>query len=83
MSSVDEILARLYRDGTSPRVVVVGVLGIVDGKTPVGVAPSGHAYVRNRALTCNHPPELGPFSCVDPTLSGGVWQRPARSCYAT
>ena len=75
-SSVNEIPAWLYRDGTFPRVVVVGVRAIVDGKTLVGVAPSGHTYVRERALTWNHPPELGPFNCVGLTLSSGVWQRP-------
>ena len=75
-SSVEEILAQLYRDDSFPRVVVVGVRGIVDGKTLVGLGPSGHAYVRDRALTWNHPPALGPFNCVGLMLAGGVWERP-------
>ena len=75
-SSVEEILAWLYRDGAFPRVVVVSVRGIVDGKTLVSFTPSGHAYVRDRALTWNQPPELGPFNCVGLMLSDGVWHRP-------
>ena len=75
-SSVDEILTWLYRDGTFPRVVVMSVNGIVDGKTKVRIAPSGHAYVRDRALTWNEPPDLGPFHCVGLMLGRAIWQRP-------
>jgi hypothetical protein len=74
-SSVDEVLAWLYRDGAFPRVVVMGVRGIVDDKALVAVIPSGHAYVRDRASTLNHPPEMGPFNCVGLMLSYQVWQR--------
>ncbi len=75
-SFVEEVLAWLYRDGAFPRVVVLGVRGIVDGTTLVAVIPSGHAYVHDRALMLNHPPEMGPFNCVGLMLRAEVWQRP-------
>jgi hypothetical protein len=75
-SSVDEVLAYLYRDDAFPRVVVVGLRGLVDGKAVVSLGPSGHSYVRDRALTWNFPPGMGPFNCVGLMLRGSVWQRP-------
>jgi len=75
-SSVDEVLAYLYRDDAFPRVVVVGLRGLVDGKALVSLGPSGHGYVGDRALTWNFPPEMGPFNCVGLMLRGSVWQRP-------
>jgi hypothetical protein len=74
--SVDEVLAYLYKDGTFPRVVVVGLWGVVDGRTLVAVLPSGHPYTHDRALTWNQPPEMGPFNCVGLMLRGAVWKRP-------
>jgi len=65
--SVDEVL---------PRVVVVGLWGVVDGRTLVAVLPSGHPYTHDRALTWNQPPEMGPFNCVGLMLRGAVWKRP-------
>jgi hypothetical protein len=75
-SSVDEVLAHLYRGGAFPRVVVVGLRGLIDGKALVSLGPSGHSYVRDRALTWNFPPEMGPFNCVGLMLGDSVWQRP-------
>jgi hypothetical protein len=75
VSSVDEVFAWLYRDGAFPRLVVMGVRGIVEDKTLVAVIPSGHTYVRDRTLTLNHPPEMGPFNCVGLMPSYQVWQR--------
>jgi hypothetical protein len=75
-SSVDEVLAYLYRDDAFPRVVVVGLRGLVDGKALISLGPSGHRYVRDRALTWNFPRGMGPFNCVGLMLRGSVWQRP-------
>ena len=74
--AVDEVLAYLFRDGTFPRVVVVGLWGMVDGQALVALLPSGHPYTHDRALTWNQPPELGPFNCVGLMLRGTVWERP-------
>jgi hypothetical protein len=71
-SSVEDILNWLYRDGTFPRLVVVSVNGIVDGKTNVRIAPSGHHYVRDRALTWNEPPDPGPFHCGGLMMSRAI-----------
>lgn len=75
-STEEEVLTWLYQDGAFPRLVVVGVCGIVDDQVLVRLAPSGHGYVRDRAVAWNHPPELGPFQCVGLMLSHGVWDRP-------
>lgn len=74
-STIDEILPYLYRDGAFPRVVVVGLRGIVDDKCLVAILPSGHAYVRDHTRTWNQPPEMGPFNCVGLMLRGhiSVW----------
>jgi hypothetical protein len=75
-SSVEEVLAYIYKDGTFPRVVVVGLRGIVDGQALVAICPSGHPFTDDRALTWNEPPEMGPFNCVGLMLRGLVWRRP-------
>jgi hypothetical protein len=75
-SSVDEVLTYLYKDGTFPRVIVVGLWGIVDGQALVALLPSGHRYTNDRALTLNLPPAMGPFNCVGLMLRGTVWERP-------
>lgn len=75
-SSVDEVLAYLYKDATFPRLVVVGLRGIVDGQALVAILPSGHPFTNNRALTWKQPPAMGPFNCVGLMLRGSVWQRP-------
>jgi hypothetical protein len=75
-SSVDEVLAYLYKDGTFPRVVVVGLWGIVDHQALVAILPSGHPYTNDRALTLEQPPEMGPFNCVGLMLRPSVWERP-------
>lgn len=74
--TVDEVLAYLYRDGAFPREVVVGLRGLFEGKALVTLGPSGHPYVRDRALTWNAPQEMGPFNCVGLMLRGFIWQRP-------
>lgn len=75
-SSMEEAVSYLYRDGTFPRVIVVGIRGVVDGKTLIVLAPSGHTYVSDRAATWNHPPEFGPFNCVGLMVHGAIWKRP-------
>jgi hypothetical protein len=74
--SVDEVLAYLFKEGTFPRIVVVGLWGIVDGHALVALLPSGHPYTHDRALTWNQPPEMGPFNCVGLMLRGAVWEQP-------
>ena len=71
------MFARIYRDGTIPS-VVVGLRGIVDGNTLVGLGPSGHAYVRDCAVTENHLHEVGLFTCVGLMLTGSSGSGPAR-----
>ncbi len=73
---VDEVLAYLFKDSRFPRVVVVGLWGIVDGQALVALLPSGHPYIYDRALTWSQPPEMGPFNCVGLMLRPSVWKRP-------
>src|SRR5262245_20824384 len=75
-SSCDEIVPYLYRDGTFPREVVVGVRGIVDGRTALVLAPTGHPYVDDLRRSLNQPPGMGPFNCVGLMVRAFVAARP-------
>ncbi len=75
-STEEEIANTLYKDGYFPRVVVVGIRGIVDGKTLVVFAPSGHKYVNDLSLTWDERSGLGPFNPVGLMVRGFVAKRP-------
>ncbi len=75
-SSLEEVLALLYRDGTFPRVVDVFVRGVASERTIIKVSPSGHAYVSDVAQTWNNPPGMGPFKSLGFTARDSIYHRP-------
>lgn len=62
--SASEVLTYTYRDGRVPRQIVLAVTGIVDGATIIRVAPTGHPWVEDLALSFGYPEEATPFKCV-------------------
>jgi hypothetical protein len=75
-STLDEVLALLYRDGTFPTIVNVVVRGIVGDDTLISVWPSGDGYVSDLALTWNDPPGMGPFKGLGLALPSPIGHRP-------
>ena len=75
-SSPQHILSYLYQDGTFPRIVDIGVKGIVAGKTIVWIRPSGHSYTNDLSKTWNAPPDTGPFKSIGLILPVNIYNRP-------
>lgn len=74
-SSMDEIVAMLYRDGSFPAVVDVAVKGVHDTCTVIGLVPSGHGFVNDIGATWNTPTGMGPFKSIGLMLPYPIWQR--------
>lgn len=75
-SSLDEIVAILYRNGAFPVIVDVFVAGVLDAFTLIRLVVSGHELVDDIAKTWNTPVGMGPFKSLGLMLPNPIWQRP-------
>ncbi len=76
ISSLNEIVGILYRDGRFPVIVDVTVAGILDNCTIIRLRPSGHAFVDSVESTWNVPAGMGPFKPLGLMLPHAIWHRP-------
>lgn len=75
-SSLEEIVAILYRNEQFPVVVDVFVAGVLDASTIIRLKVSGHDFVDDTAKTWNMPAGMGPFKSLGLMLPYHIWQRP-------
>ena len=75
-SSPNDVLFYLYKDSTVPRIVDIGVKGIVANRTIVWIRPSGHAFTNVLNKTWNNPLGAGPFKSIGLVLPVNIYNRP-------
>lgn len=75
-SSLEEIVAILYRDGRFPVIVDVMVTGMLNASTIIRLIASGHDFVDDTEKTWNMPAGMGPFKPLGLMLPYPIWHRP-------
>jgi hypothetical protein len=76
--TLDDVATQLYVDGSTPKLVNVGVHGIVHDSSVIWIAPTGFKSVDTLSETVSAQREFGPFQVVGFGLimPKRIWDRP-------